>query len=439
MFELYKAKLSELIRFKSISTDKDYKGHCEDTAKWFIDYFKKSGFETKLITGVETNPYVYSHIHLSDDYETILVYGHYDVQPATKSNGWYDEPFELLEKDDRLYARGAIDNKGQVLIHAIAVAELLREEKLKYNVKFFIEGNEETGNSEIEGIVRENIELLDCDHIVISDGETSADRPTMDVGFRGGMNITLKYTTATNNLHSGIYGGAVPSASMELAKFLAGLYDEKNMCTIEGFYDGVTEPTSEERANNESIPFDMGDFEEMTGISQLQTEAGYDFYTQTGLRPTVTASGIEAGYMGNGYSNIVVGTAACKINIRIVEGQDPETIKDALLAHIEEVTPEYVDYEIEVKISGKAIKMDISKPKFKEAEELLEEVYGDPVVHKYVGGSIPIIVLFKELLGKDALSISMANEDCNMHGANENFDIGLAKKGLEFSMRFFSM
>lgn len=437
-FEDYKALLSEFLSFKSISTNPDFKGDIDKTANWLVDKFKAYGFDSYLLEGKETNPNVFAEYHVSDDAETILIYGHYDVQPADMSDGWESDPFELDERDGKLFGRGTVDNKGQVLIHMFTIGNLVQQNRLKYNVKFLIEGNEETGNEELGGIIASNSDLLSCDHVIISDGEITSNRPTLDVAFRGGANLTIKFKTAKNSLHSGMYGGAIPSASHEMSKFIASLYDANNRVKFEGFYKGVEDITDAEFDNNQSIEFDIDEFESITGINTLKTEQGLDFYSQTGLRPMLTVSGLSSGYTGEGYSNIVPNTAMAKINFRFITDQDPEVILEEFENYVSEVVPDYVEYEIDKNSSWKAIKLDVSNPKVQEATELLEEVYGKKVVYKYVGGSIPVIVDFKNTLGKETISISLGNEDCNMHGVDENFTIDLIKKALEFSEKFFS-
>ncbi|MCA9374861.1 M20/M25/M40 family metallo-hydrolase, partial [Candidatus Dojkabacteria bacterium] len=425
----YKKLLSEIIKLKSISTDSQYKDDVLKTAEWIKQTLVGYGFEAQTITEGKMNPYVVASYKVSDDAETVLIYGHYDVQPASKEDGWSSDPFELTERKGKLIARGAIDNKGQFMVHLYTIGKLIKQGKLKYNVKFLIEGNEETGNTEIGDFIAKNLDLLAADYVMVSDGETTADRPTIDVGFRGNVSLTVTYRTAKNNLHSGIYGGAAPSAPMELAKLITKIYNDKNQVSYQSFYNGVAEVTQEELENNKSIPFDMSSFTNQTGIRQLKTEEGIDFFTQTGLRPMITVSGIQSGYTGEGYSNIVPGTAFAKINIRLVANQDPEKVIQDFTKFVEDNTPEYVDWDIESESPCKAIKMDTSSAKFQEVKELAEKAYGDTVLFKYVGGSIPVINDFKEKMGQETISVSMAGEDCNMHGIDENFSIDLLEKG----------
>ncbi len=434
----YLAKLKKLIEFKSISTDSAYREEVEKTAEWLKTLLDSYGFQAQLISGQKTNPYVYGSYQVGPDQETILIYGHYDVQPVNDAEAWSAPPFSLTEKDGRLLGRGVVDNKGQLLIHLLTIGELIKENKLRCNVKFFLEGNEETGNAEISRIIKDNQELLACDYVILSDGEVAADRPTIDVGFRGGINLTLKYQSADNNLHSGLYGGAVANSSHEMAELIAKFYDEENRVTIPGFYADVDEISQAEVDNNQSIPFNLKELKESIGIKKLLTEPEYDFYTQTGLRPMLTVTGLVSGYTGEGYSNIIPCQTEARINFRLVNSQDPDKIADLFKDFVEANTPDYIDYQIFGIQTYKPIKLDIGSDRIQAARKVLEEVYQKDIVYKFVGGGVPVIVDFKESLGKETVSISLANEDCNMHGVDENFRIDLVKKGLEFSRRFFS-
>lgn len=430
--------LRVFVSMKSISTSAKFKPEIEKTAHWLRDLLESYGFKAELIPGKKTNPIVFAKFTQDPKLETILVYGHYDVQPADIKDGWSSEPFEVTERDGRIYSRGAIDNKGQILIHIYTVGQLIKQKKLNYNVKFLVEGNEETGNEEIADIVERNNEKFSCDYVMISDGETVHDRPTLDVGLRGGGNLTLKYKTAKTNLHSGIYGGAVPNPVHEMANLIDKFYDENNRVAIPGFYDNVVEPLPAELENNKAMTFDEKTLEELTGIRAFKKEAEYDFYTQTGLRPMMTVSGFKAGYIEEGYANIVPAEAEIRINFRFVMGQDPEKMFDAFEKFVKDNTASFIDWTVERSSRWRAVKIDVSQTKVKEVLELMEKAYGAKPAMKYVGGSIPVVLDFKEKLGKDTISVSMANEDCNMHGVDENFKLELAEKGLKFSEMFFS-
>ena len=432
----YKSLLSEFVSFKSVSTDKAYISEIQKTVKWLEKLFSERGFSVEVIKGTRCNPVVFASYETESAKETVLVYGHYDVQPANKSDGWEKEPFWLNEKKGKLYARGVVDNKGQVLIHIFTVFELIKTQEIKYDVKFLIEGNEETSNDELADIIKKNKSKLKADYVLISDGEIPY-KPSIEYSLRGGFNTTLKYTTAKNNLHSGIFGGAVPSAPYELTKFLSKLYNGKNKVMIPGFYKKADKVTLEQLKGNKKLLNGDDEIKSLAGVKTLLTEKGIDFYTQTGLRPTVQVTGLKSGYIGDGYSNIVPAIAEAKINFRVVTSQKPLDIYKAFERFVKKETPKFVKYELYFAGMHKPVKIDISSKKFAEARKLLKKAFNDEVLIKPVGGAIPVVSDFKEVLGVDTLLISLGNDDCNMHGVNENYDIGLIKKGLEFSGRLF--
>lgn len=436
-YQDYKELLAEFISFKSISTDSQYQPEIQKTVAWLTDLFKDAGFTVENWKGSSSNPVVYASYTVDKDAETVLVYGHYDVQPALKSDGWDAEPFTLVEKKDRLIARGIVDNKGQVLIHAYTVIELAKAGKLKYNVVFLIEGNEETSNEDLAGLIKKNKSKLKVDHILISDGEIASWKPVVEYSLRGGFSCKLVYKTANNNLHSGLYGGAVPNPVHELSKFIAGLYDG-NKVAMGWFYDNVDEITPAQRKNNKKAVEDLKEMMDHVGVKKLLTEDKNDFMTQVGLRPTIQVTGIKSGYIGEGFSNIVPSDAEVRFNFRTVMSQDYNVLVKKFEQHIKKNTPSYVEYEVKFATTYDPIKINVDTPMVKETVKLLEKAFGEEVLVKPVGGGIPVVNDFKEQLGIEAMLVSLGNEDCNMHGVNENFHVGICKKGLKFSELFFS-
>jgi len=438
LFELYKTLLKEFLKFKSISTDPTKVDDLISTSKWLSDLFAKNGFTVSILKGTTCNPVVVASYVTSNDAETVLVYGHYDVQPAEKDDGWFEDPFTLYETNNKFYGRGIVDNKGQVLIHIATVFELINKKQLKYNVKFVIEGNEETSNDDLAGLVAENKDKFACDYIVISDGEIIGNNPVIESSLRGGFNCTLKYITANNNLHSGIYGGAVPSAAHELQKLLSKIYDENNKITIEGFYNNVDQISVSQIANNKKLLPDVKTLYDITGVKTLLTETDTDYFTQIGLRPTLQVTGLKSGYIGEGYANIVPSTAEVKINFRIVMSQKYKDVMGTFEKFVKDNTPSYVTYELNFVHPHDPIKIDISSQKVQETIKLLETAFDKEVLIKPVGGAIPVVSDFKRILGIDSMLISLGNDDCNMHGVNENYNVDLIHKGLIFSKMFFS-
>lgn len=432
----YAQLLDEFISFKSISTDIQFKDECEKTATWLKDIFESSNFEVKIDHAKNSNPLVMAKYITDKNAETILVYGHYDVQPANEADGWKQSPFKATEQKGRIIARGAIDNKGQVLVHIYNVLELIKEDALKYNVIFMIEGNEESGNKDIAKQLKKYKKFLAADYVLISDGEIAGKRPTIESSFRGGANMTVSFTTAPNDFHSGIYGGAVPSASQSLVQVLAKLKDDKNKVRVPGFYKGLKKPSKQEKESNESLATQ----EEILKLAKTKTllmEKGMDFYTQVGLRPTLEISGINSGYTGVGYLNIVPGSSEARINVRTVAPQNTAEIMESIKDYIISLTPDYVKASFEIEEPSAPIDLNLDNDLVSEMIPVLEKIYRQPIAIRNVGGSIPIVADFRNMMGMEVISVSLANEDCNMHGVDENFHIGTLEKGLKFSRAFF--
>ena len=437
-FKKYKTLLAEFVKFRSISTDPKFAPEITKTVTWLKDIFGKSKFQIKILKGKTTNPIVFADYQFNKKAKTVLIYGHYDVQPANKSDGWKGDPFTLIESEKKLIARGVIDNKGQILAHIFTVIQLIKEGKLKYNIKFLIEGNEETGNDDLADVMAKNRELLKCDVVAVSDGELTNNKPTIEVSLRGGFNCTLTYQTSKMNLHSGLWGGAVPSATFELSRFLSKLYNTDNRISFAGFYKGVDQITKAQVTNNKNLVKTGGDIAKLANVKRLLTEPGTDFYTQTGLLPTIQISGIKGGYTDTGYSNIVPFKAEARINVRLAASQKAGEITKTFEVFVKKNTPSYINYSLSFDGLHDPVKVNTNNIYIDMVEKILTKVYKTKVNRKNVGGAIPFVADVKNILNVDTLLIPLVNEDCNMHGTNENFDIELAKKSLKFSRMFLS-
>lgn len=436
-FETYKKLLSEFVSFKSISTDPKFLPEIDKTVAWLKKLLGSSGFKVEVWKSKNANPVVFAEPNnIRSSLPTILIYGHYDVQPANKKDGWRTEPFTLSETKTKLVARGVIDNKGQILTHIATAINLIKSRGLKYNAKFLIEGNEETGNPDLASHLKKNKKKLKCDVLMVSDGELTNNKPTIEISLRGGFNCTLTYITGKNNLHSGLAGGAVPNAAHELSKFLAALYNKNNSVNFKDFYKDVDPISSKQLENTRNLVKGSVDIPNLMGVKTLLAEKGYDFFAQTGLRPTIQVTGIKSGYIETGYANIVPATAEARINFRLAASQNSESVKKAFEAYVANNAPKYVSYILSFSGLHNPIKVNLDNPYVKRVEKILEDTYKTKVGRRNVGGAIPFVGDVKETLGVDTLLIPLANEDCNMHGANENFDIKLAQKALEFSYKF---
>lgn len=436
----YYELLEKLVSFKSISTDAAYKGEINITAKFLAELLKDNGFESEIVEGENMNPVVYGYLHVSDEYKSVLIYGHYDIQPAGEEHKWHNkDPFKVYYDEKKAYARGVVDNKGQLAIHLYSVFKLIKENKLKYNIKFLIEGEEETGGNAIEKTILSNPQKYGADILMVSDGSLPNPNPSLEVSFRGGMNATLTYKALKSNLHSGLFGGAVPNAVYEISKLLAKMYDKNNKVAIPGFYNNVDEIPNEVIEENKKFASNASKLLETTGYKQYLGEPEYEFFSQVGLRPTVQVSGIKAGYVGEGYANIVPGEVEVRFNFRTVASQKTADMQDLFRNFIEENTPKYIDYKLEFVRPYDPIKFYKQDETFISAKKILEEVYEQNLRIINVGGSIPFVATVAENLPSiDILAIPLANNDCNMHGTNENYDLDLIEKGIKFSLKFFS-
>lgn len=437
IFTQYKKQLSEFITYKSISTDKSYKSEIEGVVKWLEDTFKENEFAVNVVHGYG-NPIVVARYEVSNLYETCLIYGHYDVQPANKEDGWRSDPFELIEDNGRLYARGVVDNKGQVLIHMATIFSLIKEKNLNQNIVFMIEGDEETGSPKMPQFIKDHAELLNADYALISDGERG-DVPTIEVGFRGGFNSTITISTANTDLHSGLYGGISPSAAHEMNLFLAKLFDQNYKVRIPGFYD-LVEPISSDLLNQyQEVCFDTEQELQKTGTQAIvQPDAPLHPWLQVGLMPSVQVSGITSGYTGIGYRNGIPAVATAKINFRLVKNQDPNQIIKLFKDFVVENLPGYVKHQIEISDPYEGIKLDLNNKYIIHIQQTLMNLHKREPIYKYCGGGLPIVTLYSEILGIPVIPVSLGNDDCNMHGTNENFNIEFIKQGIGLSEELFS-
>lgn len=433
----YRKLLPAYIANQSVSTDPAYKGGIASMVAWLKSLFEEHGFKVAIVEGYG-NPVVVAHYVADPNLQTCLIYGHYDVQPASSQAGWESDPFTVVEREGRIFCRGAIDNKGQNLIHIVSVFDLIKDGKLGYNIKFMIEGDEETGSPELPKLLADNKELLKADFAMISDGEIGGETPMIEVGFRGGFNLTLTVTTSNTDLHSGLYGGASPSSAHELVNLLAKIYDDKWHVTVPDFYEGVDEITPEMLANDAKIPFSKEEYEHISGTKALLMEDGYDFYTQTGLRPSIQVTGIETGYNGEGYRNSIPAKATAKINFRLVLHQEPEKVAAAFEAWVKQQLPPYATATVEMTDPYNGIKLEVNNPFVEKAVRKLKQAFGKDPVYKYDGGGLPIVTLYHDVLDMPTVPVPLANEDCKMHAANENFNLEYVEKGLAFSHAFFA-
>lgn len=435
-FDSYKTLLEEFIGFKSISTDPAYQEEIQNCVNWLRNIFIERGFSVEIWEMGESNPVVFAEYVVDEDKETILVYGHYDVQPAQQEDGWEIDPFTLNQMGDKLVARGVVDNKGQVLIHMATVFDLIERGELGYNVKFLIEGNEEMGGQELGDIIRDHYDDLQIDQVLISDGEIPY-KPMIEASYRGVLNASVTLKTADNAVHSGLFGGPFPNAAHELSKLISFFFDENHRVQIEGFYEGIDEVSGKEMKNAQRLDDLRQHALEHTGVRGLLLEPGHTFSTQNAFLPMLTVTGIKAGYAGDGYSNSIPNLATAKINFRLPASQDPVVIYSHFESFVREHVSDHVEITTEMDEHTRGIKIDVTSFFHQNVIQMLRNVYDEEVYFNYCGATIPVIVDFKEIFGLDPVCVPLGNDDCNMHGVDENFDIELIKKGLAFSKELF--
>lgn len=431
--------LTPYIALKSISTDPAYQAEIEETVTFLKELFMNGDFDVETIKGSTCNDIVFAQYHVSDDAKTVLIYGHYDVQPTVDqewSHGKKDG-FILEQDEERIYSRGVVDNKGQSLIHILTVLKLIAEGKLAHNVKFLIEGNEESGNADIAGLIEANKELLKADVILVSDGSIIASRPTLEKSLRGGFNCKVILTRPGEDLHSGLAGGTVANPLNVAGSIIGSLHDETNSIMVPGFYDDVPKLSEKDKLNIESLPTNNAVAREME-LRCLKTRMSMSFFQAVGLEPAIEVTGIKGGYVGEGFANISPNKVEFRLNVRTAPGQNNAKLQSCLMAFIEERVHASLDYKIEMTDPYEGVMLDLDTPEAIHITNLLEKYYGGKVAINYVGGGIPVIKDFKDILGMDPILVPFGNTDCNMHGADENFEIDLIEKAFAFSEAFFS-
>jgi acetylornithine deacetylase/succinyl-diaminopimelate desuccinylase-like protein len=435
-YENYKSLLKEFVSFKSISTDENYKSDVAAVAKWLYDLMSRFGLDVKLVSGYG-NDIVLGKYVVSPDANTVLIYGHYDVQPASKEEGWKKDPFELYEDDNKLYARGVVDNKGQILIHLFTVIELIQKSQLRYNVVFMIEGNEETGSPLLDKFVQDYVNELKCDFVFFSDGELTMSHPVIETGFRGIVNVILKITTSQKDNHSGLYGGTIPNAAHVLSRLIADMHDDNGVLMLPGLDNTVEGIDKRLVKDSESIPFDEDTFLRNTG-AKVRFNNKMNFYLQNGYLTSAEVTTLSAGYLGEGFRNAIPGTAIAKINFRISPKHSSQEVLNAFENYLQSHMPSYADYSLEFSEACEPILIDVNNAYASELKSIAHQVYGKDCYFKLCGAIVPVAGTFQSILKVPVISLGLGNEDCNMHGVNENYDIELIKKGLYLSNKFLS-
>ncbi len=404
--EKYLRLLKEFVSIPSVSADNNYKSNIEKCVSFLNSFCLKSGLEVSIVRGFG-NPIIIAKTPANKDMETILVYGHYDVQPAKKEDGWKNEPFELEERKGKLFGRGSADNKGQILMLLFGVSDLLKKNKLTYNVKFLIEGNEETGSPDLSKFVRKYKKELTCDCIVISDGELDKNHaPVIEKSFRGVANIEVTLSTAPDDLHSGLYGGVSYNAIEELANILSKIHGPKRKILVPDFYTNTTKKE----------------------VDQYPSSLG----------PAIEITGFDGGYNEEGFRNSIPSKASAKINIRSAPDQNPKDLNAKLRKFILANKPKFGKVKFGKAEIAPGATLDTNNKYAKRAKQILESVYAKQLVIKSCGGTLPIVNDFATILKAPQVMIPLADQDCGAHSASEFISLKAIEKGLLFCSRFFS-
>ena len=415
-------ELFTFLRFPSVSAQSAHKDDLHSCAKWLNDTLNNTGFKSQIMD-TPGHPVVYAERIVSDDLPTVLIYGHYDVQPPEPFELWKSGPFEPVMNDGYIVARGATDDKGQIFAHIKgAEAQISTKGELPLNVKFLIEGEEEVSSINLPEFIKENKELLKADIVVVSDGsQFQVGLPAVTYGLRGLVFVEVKVTGPNRDVHSGSFGGAIVNPINALCKIVAGLKDDNNQITVSGFYDDVLPVNDFEKKAWADLPHDEKEYIDSLGVASLEGEAGFSTLERVWRRPTLDLNGITGGYQGEGAKTIIPSWATCKITMRMVPNQDPHKISKAVAAKIKELAPAGVKVEVSEREAVPAVETPTDGPWLEAAAKALETGFGVKPVFMKEGGSIPVVGSFKELLGLDTLLIGFGQHDDNAHSPNERF------------------
>ena len=425
-------ELLDLLRIPSVSAKSEHKADMIRCAEAVKSRLLEAGADKAEIYPTEGHPIVFAEKIIDPSKPTVLVYGHYDVQPPEPLDLWKSGPFDPTIVDGKIFARGSCDDKGQVYMHVKALETMIQTGTLKSNIKFCIEGEEEVGSPNLGKFVKEHKELLKADCILISDSAMiSLENPSLDIGLRGLSYIEVEVTGPNRDLHSGVYGGAVANPITILAKMIASLHDENNHISIPGFYDDVLVSSDEERALMAKAPFDVEEYKTDLGVKELWGEKGYSTNERTGIRPTLELNGIWGGYTGEGAKTVLPSKAFAKISARLVPNQQSDKITDLLINHLQKIAPPYVTVKAALHHGGEPYVTPIDSKAYKAAAKAIEATFGKSPIPVRGGGSIPICALFEKELGIKIVLMGFGLDSDNLHSPNEKFDIANFYKGIE--------
>ena len=436
--ERFLEELFELLRIPSVSADPKYKDDVARCADKVAEHLRNAGADNVEICPTAGHPIVYGEKLINPSLPTVLVYGHYDVQPADPFDLWHTPPFEpVIRKTEvhpegAIFARGSCDDKGQMFSHVKAFEAMMKTDSLPCNIKFMIEGEEECGSNNLGPFVKANKARLKSDVILISDTSIIAnDTPSIDCGLRGLSYLEVEVTGSNRDLHSGVYGGAVSNPINILAKMVASMHDENNHITIPGFYDKVHELTSAEREELNKAPFDVEAYKRDLDIDEVWGEKGYTTIERTGIRPTLDCNGIWGGYIGEGAKTVLPSKAFAKISMRLVPHQVSDEITELFKKHFEAIAPKGVRVEVRPHHGGEPVVTPTDSKAYRAASDAMQKTYGKKPIPTRGGGSIPIVALFEKELGVKTVLMGFGLDSDALHSPNEHYGVFNYFKGIE--------
>jgi acetylornithine deacetylase/succinyl-diaminopimelate desuccinylase-like protein len=442
--ERFLNELLDLLRIPSVSADPKFKSEVFAAAEFVKESLEKAGADKVEVCQTAGYPIVYGEKIIDPALPTVLVYGHYDVQPADPYELWDSPPFEPVIKNTErhpegaIFARGSADDKGQFYMHVKAFEAMMAQDALACNIKFMIEGEEEVGSENLDVFVKANKEKLKADVVLVSDTHMiSLEHPSVTVGLRGLSYMQVEVTGANRDLHSGTFGGAVANPINVLCKMIASLQDEDNRITISGFYDKVEEYSADYREGLNKAPFDLEEYKQKLDIADVHGEKGYTTIERVGIRPTLDVNGIWGGYTGEGAKTVLPSKAYAKISMRLVPNQDHKEISKLFEAHFKAIAPSSVKVKVTPHHGGQAAVVPTDSPGYRAAESAIKEAFGKITIPTREGGSIPICSLFQKELGLDPILLGFGLDTDALHSPNEHYGVKNYFMGIETIALFF--
>ncbi|MCK8491857.1 dipeptidase [Spirosoma sp. RP8] len=431
-------ELLELLLIPSVSADSKFKGDVRRAAEFVRDKLAAAGLDNASLYETPGHPVVYAEKIVDPALPTVLVYGHYDVQPADPYELWQSPPFEPTIRNERIYARGACDDKGQFYMHVKAIEAMIATDGLPCNVKVMIEGEEEVGSDHLGTFVAEHRDMLKTDVILISDTSIIAnDTPSLETGLRGLSYVEVEVTGPNRDLHSGVYGGGVANPINVLCDMIASLHDEAGRITIPGFYDNVADLSEAERAELAKAPFNLQDYKQDLDVNDVAGEAGYSTNERTSIRPTLDVNGIWGGYTGEGAKTVLPSKAFAKISMRLVPNQTPDEITELFTKHFTAIAPASVKVKVTPHHGGLPYVTPVDSVEFEAASKAFEDAWGKKPIPTRGGGSIPIVALFERELGVKSILMGFGLDSDALHSPNESYGLFNFYKGIETIPYFY--